>query len=392
MNLLYPLLLVLLAGFLGEQVAKWLHLPNLIGYILGGALVGPYAFSLISLEQLHSLDLLNQLAMVFVSLEIGLEFRFQTIKKLGVKPFVIALVAALVTFFLITAVLLCCHASLAFSLFLGTIGASTAPISVMAIVKETAATGSLTKTMLSVVALDDLIAIVLFGFVSAFLTIEESSTLLLYLRPFYEIGLACLLGIGAGMLLFFFFSHKRFQSNRLLFVLFVLFLLLWLSDVWNVESLLVAMITGMVFANLAKPRKIRTLLETSSLLSSPLLLLFFTMSDAFFQVSILSSLWLLCSAFFLSRFLGKIGGAYLGAMMTKSSKKIKKYLGFTLLSEIGLTVGLASVAASKLPSGGEDLKAIVIASGVVFEFFAILLTRYSLKKSGEIPKKAIKTT
>ena len=86
------------------------------------------------------------------------------------------------------------------------------------------------------------------------------------------------------------------------------------------------------------------------------------------------------------RVLGKIGGAYLGAIVTKSEKKIAKYLGFALIPQAGVAIGLSLIASTVLnPELGAQIRAIVLSATVIYELIGPLVTKTVLKKAGEIP-------
>ena len=62
---------------------------------------------------------------------------------------------------------------------------------------------------------------------------------------------------------------------------------------------------------------------------------------------------------------------------------IRRYLGLTLLSQTGVTVGLALLAATRFPSFGGLLLNAVLASTILNELLAPPLSRYAINKAGE---------
>jgi Kef-type K+ transport system membrane component KefB len=89
------------------------------------------------------------------------------------------------------------------------------------------------------------------------------------------------------------------------------------------------------------------------------------------------------------RILGKISGALAAGKTLKTPKNIKNYLGFALLSQAGVAIGLAIFASNELSSlsGGEKLGAIIITvitlTTIFFEIIGPMGVKYALTKSGE---------
>jgi CBS domain-containing protein len=59
-------------------------------------------------------------------------------------------------------------------------------------------------------------------------------------------------------------------------------------------------------------------------------------------------LWSIVVIYVLGRSVGKIGGAYLGAKLTKSPKTVRNYLGIGLFAQGGVAVGLSLMASQRL--------------------------------------------
>ena len=78
-------------------------------------------------------------------------------------------------------------------------------------------------------------------------------------------------------------------------------------------------------------------------------------------------------------------GWSLGGVLSKSEPKIKKYLGFAMLDQAGVAIGLAFLAAQAL-SGyelGGKIITLMATTTVVHGFLAPPLIQYAVKKAGE---------
>lgn len=79
MGIASDLVLVVVAGLLGGLLAHRFGQPPLIGYILGGVLVGPHTFGP-SIREVHDIELLAEIGVALLMFGIGLELRFADLK------------------------------------------------------------------------------------------------------------------------------------------------------------------------------------------------------------------------------------------------------------------------------------------------------------------------
>ena len=85
------------------------------------------------------------------------------------------------------------------------------------------------------------------------------------------------------------------------------------------------------------------------------------------------------------RVVGKMLGAYLGAKISDFPDTVQKYLGFTLIPQAGVAIGLSMIAQNTLPSPyGAQVRTIVLAATVIYELLGPMITKTALIKAGEI--------
>lgn len=386
MNIVFILGVILLFGLLIGGFVKLIKFPEVTGYLIAGVIIGPFVLNLISFEQIDHLETFSTIALSFISFSIGAEFKLKYIKRLGTKPFVIGIMASFLTMALVSYSCLLLGCSASFAIILGAIASSTAPATIMMIVKEYKARGEVTNTMLSVVAIDDIISIVIFGFslVVAEYMNSDNASLIGLLEPFKEIILSIILGLIMGILLGLFAKLLKSKTNIIALILVFIFGSIVISDYFNISSLLVCMITGGVFINAYNHKVTDKILDLIDYISVPISIIFFVLSGASLDFSLLSSIGLIGIIYIITRTIGKIFGAMLGAKLTHSSDKAYKYLGPTLLSQTGLAIGLAMLATKAIPNESKSLIAIIVASSFVFDLVGPIITKLMLKKAGEI--------
>jgi Kef-type K+ transport system membrane component KefB len=118
----------------------------------------------------------------------------------------------------------------------------------------------------------------------------------------------------------------------------------------------------------------------------PFYLLFFVLCGTSLQVPLLKGLSLLGIIYVVARILGKYGGVYLGGQISHAEVMVKRYLGFGLIPQAGVALGLAIMAKAELPSMGNLIFTTIIATTVVFELIGPFCTKFAITRAGEVGK------
>lgn len=382
MEVLISVATILFFGTIFGKLIKLFKLPEVTGYLLSGLLIGPYVLNLVSLDDIYILEPLTIIALTFISFLVGAELKWKYVKKLGSKPFVIGLITSLCALFLVTIGCILLGYDYKVSLLLGAIATSAAPSSVLMIVKEYQARGELTKTMLSVIAISDILSVVLFG-ISLALVKENTSIVLSLLEPLKEIIFSLLVGGILGYTIGYLSRYLQKHGDIITLIIIAIFVNILFCDLIGISQLLSAMIMGITFINSFNSHITDKVLDVIDDISAPLLIIFFVLSTASLDFNTLPSIWLIGLVYIILRIVGKIIGNFIGSKITKESKKITKYLGLTLLSQTGIAIGLATLAANIIDNG-ELLVAVVLASSFIYDIICPLLVKYVLKKAQEI--------
>ena len=382
MEVLISVATILFFGTIFGKLIKLFKLPEVTGYLLSGLLIGPYVLNLVSLDDIYILEPLTIIALTFISFLVGAELKWKYVKKLGSKPFVIGLITSLCALFLVTIGCILLGYDYKVSLLLGAIATSAAPSSVLMIVKEYQARGELTKTMLSVIAISDILSVVLFGICLA-LVKENASIVLSLLEPLKEIIFSLLVGGILGYTIGYLSRYLQKHGDIITLIIIAIFVNILFCDLIGISQLLSAMIMGIIFINSFNSHITDKVLDVIDDISTPLLIIFFVLSTASLDFNTLPSIWLIGLVYIILRIVGKIIGNFIGSKITKESKNITKYLGLTLLSQTGIAIGLATLAANIIDNG-ELLIAVVLASSFIYDIICPLLVKYVLKKAQEI--------
>ena len=378
-SVIISIALMLFSGFLMTRLTKLLRLPNVTAYILAGILLGPYCLDLVPQRIIDGTDFLSDIALAFIAFSTGEFFKLDVLKRSGMRVMWITVfeaVLASVLVFVLTYFVL--RLDLAFSVVLAALASATAPASTMMTIRQTGAKGEFVDTLLQVVALDDVVGLVLY---SVAISVALSSlngaggfTFETLGKPILVNLAVLLLGGVFGFAMKLLMPKKRSTDNKLIISVALLFAFCGVCAALDVSPLLGCMSMGTVYTNIAEDDK---LFKQLAYFSPPILLLFFVRSGMSFRLDALFSaagaldgvpLIAIGVSYFLVRILGKYAGAWLGCLVTKRPKALRRYLGLALIPQAGVAIGLAALGARTLGGTmGSDLQTIILASSVLYE-------------------------
>ncbi|MBS6447312.1 MAG: cation:proton antiporter [Clostridiales bacterium] len=398
MNTLLSLGIAMAVGLLFTRIVKLVKLPNVTGYLIAGLLIGPSVLGLIDKATVESFNMIVTLALGFIAFSIGGEFKLGTLKKLGKNVTVITFfqaIGAVAVVFVVLLVAGLCGALgedyLPMVFTLSAIATATAPAATLLVVRQYKAHGPVTETLLPVVAMDDAIGLMIFAIFNAIAVAiasgETPTVTTMLLDPLLEIVLSLLIGFALGLIVALCTRVFKSRANRLCLCITATVIGVALADMWGLSSLLLCMMIGAVFSNLGF--EVDRVLEGTDRWTPPLFMLFFVISGADLDLSILPTVGILGALYIIARALGKYFGAMAGSAVVKADPNVRKYLGITLLPQAGVAVGMAQIALSEFTALGESdigrkIQAVVLCATLVYEIVGPVLTKISLKKAGEI--------
>ncbi len=386
LNTLFYLALILFSGLIFGRAVKMIRLPNVTGYLIAGLLIGPYVLKLVPLDLATGLELVSEIALAFIAFSIGSEFKLSYLKKVGIVPIVIAIFEALTATVVVSAVLIAFGFDTEIALLLGAIASATAPAATIMVVRQYKAKGPVTDTLLSVVALDDAVALMAFGFAVAMVNIlqhpGESSVVMSILMPVIEILGSILLGFVLGFLFTIPLRYFKKDSNRLIIIAAFVFLGSSLATMLGLSPLLLCMCMSAMLVNISNTGE--SILRLTENVTPPIFLMFFVVSGMELDVSILPQIGLIGILYVLCRVIGKVGGAYVGAWVMRASDTVKKHIGFTLIPQAGVAIGLSLLASRMVPEYGQTIRAVILSATLIYELIGPAITKIALQKAGEI--------
>ena len=397
MNTLLALALAMAIGLLLTRGAKRIGIPNVTAYLLAGLIVR-YFMMLIDSHAFEGLEIITSVALGFIAFSIGSSFKLKHIKHIGKSVIVITFFQALTTVILVDLSLIGLHflgqISLSEAICLGAIATATAPAATLMIVRQYKARGIVTDTLLPVVAFDDAIGLIIFAISLAVAKALASPAATLtivdiLLLPLLEIVVSLSFGSILGVILAFAAKIFKSRANRISLCVMAVFAGVGLCTVipgLPLSDLLTCMAIGVLYANLNKERG--QVFDIMDRWTSPLFLLFFIISGAELDLSIIPAVGVMGIVYLVSRSIGKYSGAYLGAKIVHADNNVKKYLGLTLLPQAGVAIGMAQKVATtpELVNAGfaQNVVTVTLCATLVYELLGPIIAKWALIKAGEI--------
>lgn len=387
----------------GKLISK-LKLPAILGWLIAGIVFGPYLAEVVTLDITNSVwyKIIIKLFECFAGVMIGREIIFKKIAKSGKQIIGITFVQSIGTFVFVTAafsaVFIITHIPVYLAFVFGGIALATAPAPALSIVNEYHTNGPVTKTLLPLAAVDDIIGVIVFFTVISIVSGTHGST---SASPLTIIGMVLLpfvIGISFGFLTSV--LMKAVKRNSIRFCMLILFLILsvvcglfidrYVFHSFTLNYLLIGMAFSATVANLVPEKKLEETLKLYSPLLNLSLVIVIVNLGMPLDYRLIAGAGIFTAIYILSRAIGKIGGAYIGGKLTQAQPVVTKYLGFTLLPHSGVSLVFTGIATTTLSSFAPSLATIVsgtiVAAAIINEIIAVIVAKYAFKWAGEIGK------
>ena len=388
------LFLCLIAG----KIVKQFKLPNVTGYILMGLLAGVvlgthqmehFFWQDVAQEMVSKFDIIKDLATGFIAFSIGTEFEFKYIRKLGKAPIVIACLESLGAVIFVALGIYLATGNIQLALVMGAIAAATDPAATILVARQYKANGPVTRTLIPVVAIDDATALMSYGICVALArAITGSVSVMTFVEPVKEIFGSLIFGIVLGIIFTILIKFYTGRGNRLAITIAMVSFCVSMShvEILNFSPLLACMAMSVTVVNIS--HNWEPVFEQMDRMTPPIFMLFFFVTGAGMDLSILPSIGLIGVIYIIVRVIGKMVGAALGGRLSHADVNVQKYLGIGLIPQAGVAIGLAMLCGSVIPQYAKEITAVVVCGTIIYELVGPVLTKVMLVKIGEIKPEA----
>jgi len=376
---------IFLVALLTDEIGRRTFLPRVTLLLLFGFIVGPSVFNLLPPMSGPWYTTVADTALVMVGFLLGGELTLRNLKVQGRRVVWISLTVVIMTLVVEAAGLGLFGTGFEVALLLAAIATATDPLAVSDVVHQTGTGGPFAKTLLGVVAIDDVWG--LLGF-SLMLTVAGLDSGVQFgpgplLGALREIGGAVMLGAVIGVPAAYLTGRVRPGEPTLMEALGIVFVTGGLAIWLQLSFLLATMVVGAVVANLARhhTRAFRAI-EGIEL---PFMILFFVFTGASLSFNSLAGIGWVTLLYGVLRVGGRFAGGWLGSRLCGAEPSFRRWMGLALLPQAGVALGMALVASQRWPDVGRVILPVVITSTVFFEVVGPVLTRIALLRSAPPP-------
>ncbi len=393
---------IMIAFAAGKLVAR-LKLPSILGWLIAGMIIGPHAVGLLSASVLDApwFGVLESVFECLFGLMIGTELIWKRMKKAGPQILVTTITESLGTFLVVSLVFGVIFSFTGTPLYMaflfGGIALATAPAPSLSVVSALKTDGPVTRTLIPMAALDDLVGALVFflvvAFVSAHLSTANIPVLALILLVFLPVVIGAVTGFVAGKIL------RRTKTNESALAVMLGMLVLSAGIGFAINSALPApllnfMLIGMAysaaFANMITETQLGGMMKVMNPVIGFAMIVVILNLAAPLDYHLVFGAGIYTAVYILARAAGKYGGAYLGAAVTHAPAAVKKYLGFTLLPHSGVSLVFTGIVVSVLegpaPECASLIQGTIAAAAVINEIIAVFVAKKGFEWAGELHK------
>ncbi len=398
------LVAIAIAFIVGKLVSK-IKLPAILGWLLTGMILGPHAFGVVNDAVLnaHWYEPIMHILECVVGLLIGTELVWKKIKKSGKQIIITTLTQSLGTFLVVSLVFGVVFYFVGFPIYLafifGGIALATAPAPALSIVHEFKTDGPVTKTLIPMAALDDMVGVIVFfstiSIISANLSEQKLPAYMILLVVLLPIIIGIVTGFFAGVVL----KRDRSTKANVLLLSATILISAGVGFIFNdlvlpkpvLNFMLIGMAFSATFSNMISEERLERIMNSfNPILGISMIVVILNLGTPLDYHLILGA-GLFTAIYIISRAVGKYGGALFGAVITDSPETVKKYLGLTLLPHSGVSLVFTGIAVSVLsgpaPEYAKVIQGTIAAAAVINEVIAVIASKKAFEWAGEFNKK-----
>ncbi|RLD18070.1 MAG: cation:proton antiporter [Caldiserica bacterium] len=398
MNSLFIIGIVVILGIISGEIFKKIKIPRVVGYILIGVLTGKSILRFIDEGYIEKFSILTFFILGVIGFLIGGELKKDVFKRYGKSIYTILLSEGMAAFIGVTILVYLITKKLYLGLLLGAIASATDPASTVNVLWEYKSRGPLTTTLTSIVALDDALALILYGLVSVFskalLMHEKFSFLNSIGEPVLEITESVFLGFIVSLILIEFVKRLKDEGIIVAVAFSSIALTVGVAILLKLDLILSSMVLGLTLTNLL-PNKSKLVFEKIKTSSHFLNVLFFIIVGSSLDIHLFAkiSIVFVVLGYLFGRSIGKILGATFGGIISGAKETVIKYTGISLFTQGGVAMGLAISIAHSLKYLGEEGRIagsiiinIIAATTFFVQIIGPVLVKYGITKANEAGK------
>lgn len=389
MNELTSLGLILLLALLAGHLVRFVWVPEVTGYILAGVALGPSLLGWLSQENLIAMNVVSEVALGLILFSVGSAFELSRFRRIGRQVLMVTSVETMLAAGIVTVGTLALGQPWQVAFLLGAIATATAPASTLMVIRECDSSGPITDTLLGIIAVNNLLSLTAYGLVAAAIDLTSGQPGVTFFATAYsslfwflwEILGSAALGFLVGLMLAAWASQVTEGGEMLILLAGSILLCVGLSRVLSLSPLVASLAVGATMANLTL--RSRSLFETLAGTDPPFYAMFFVIAGAELDVTLIPAMGILGLVYVFGRAGGKFIGARIAAWRLGLGPLVQRYLGFGLLAQAGLAIGLTLSIDVRYEEFAPVVSTVVLGSVAIFEMIGPTSTRIALVRGGE---------
>ncbi|MGH8125162.1 MAG: cation:proton antiporter [Rhodanobacteraceae bacterium] len=366
--ILLEVFVIFAAAQVGGWFARQIRLPDVVGQIVAGCVVGPSLLGWITPSE--PLEVLSEIGVVLLLFEVGLETRLDDVKRVGGSAFAVGVIGVIVPFV--------CGAFWAHSItpnwprslfvaaaFVATsVGITAAVLKEMGVLRRTES-----RVILGAAVIDDILAMLLLGVVVAIQAGGSLRVGRLLAVAGEAVGFVLVVGWFGTLMMrrgSKWLGRGRNPMSPLLVVLVLCLGLAWVATRFGLAAIIGAFLAGMIASETRQRVELQAQMQPLLALLTPF---FFVLTGAKVELARLASsevLWWLLIATLLA-LATKLVGGWLGALRLGPRSALIVGVGMIPRGEVGIVVAALGLSAGVF---GEQLYAVIIAMSLLTSIIA----------------------
>lgn len=370
--------LVLLAGLIGGRLAALSRVvPVITGYILVGFLCGPGGLNLLTEALLRDMRVFVDISIGLILFDLGrrIDLHWLLVEK---WLLVTGVVESVATFVALTALLMWFGVEPMHAAVVAAIGVATSAAVVMRVASDVGSEGPVTRRALSLVAINNLIAMLLFTVLLSALEMEKRIDLTeAILQPLYLITVSVVLGaVLFHLMAWLARALKRSGTEQLILQLAMVASAVGLATMLKLSVLLTLLTLGLMVRNSHNShRQQRLPVVEFGELGQLCYVLLFVMTGASLKLADFSTVAWLAIVFVFVRAFAKAIPIFAFAWPAKVSARQSAALALTLTPLAGLSIGMTFMLGDVLPALARDAAALLLAAVTFMQFAGPIAAR-----------------
>jgi Kef-type K+ transport system membrane component KefB len=347
LDVLLGVFLLFLGAKFGEEVARRLRQPAVVGELFGGFLVGPHALNLVTPGE--TADVLAEIGVVILLFTVGLEVRLDDLLAVGRSAVLTAVSAMILPFVAAGGIVLAIGEPGSTAAFVGlafaatSIGITSRVLADMGVLDREFA-----RVVLGAAVIDDILALIAIGLVSGTVSGDLSaSTLLVAVSAVGLVGLGLAAARRARGLSRDVFTWPLFADTPLVPAFMVMFALALVSAAIGLAAIIGAFVAGLIVAETEARDELE---HEMSPLGQIFIPFFFAVTGAQLDLGVLldPAVALLAAGLGVAGVLTKVAGGLFGARSLGRWSGLAVGSGMVPRGEVGIVVANLGLAAGLL--------------------------------------------